>query len=297
MKPLCIYHGHCDDGFAAAWCVRKALGTEVDFYPGVYQKEPPPHEGRDVIFVDFSYKRPVLDAMAAKTRSMLILDHHKTAQEDLADVPKAPDWEQWQVWDDPLLFNVGAWRRGAVFDMNRSGAGLAWDFLFPNQPRPKLIDHIEDRDLWRFNLPNTREIQATVFSHPYDFPVWDNLIEAAESHVGVSRLTAEGSAIDRKMLKDIAELLGVATRHMVIGGVEVPVVNLPYTMASEAAGTLAAEAPFAASYFDNATHRVFSLRSRGEGGADVSAIAKAYGGGGHRNAAGFQMPIGWEGDK
>jgi nanoRNase/pAp phosphatase (c-di-AMP/oligoRNAs hydrolase) len=73
----------------------------------------------------------------------------------------------------------------------------------------------------------------------------------------------------------------------------VPVVNLPYMMASEAANRLAEGEPFAAAYFDRADARVFSLRSRG----DVSAIAKAYGGGGHRNAAGFQGPIGWEGDE
>jgi nanoRNase/pAp phosphatase (c-di-AMP/oligoRNAs hydrolase) len=33
----------------------------------------------------------------------------------------------------------------------------------------------------------------------------------------------------------------------------------------------------------------FSLRSRGE--LDVSAIAKKLGGGGHKNAAGFQLPL------
>jgi hypothetical protein len=144
-------------------------------------------------------------------------------------------------------------------------------------------------------LPHTREIQATVFSHPYDWQTWDNLVEAAETEVGAARLAAEGTAIDRKMLKDIAELLGVATRRMKIGGVEVPVVNLPYTMASEAAGKLAEDASFAAAYFDREDARVFSLRSRGDNGADVSAIAKMYGGGGHKNAAGFQVPIGWEG--
>ena len=61
MNPLCIYHGGCDDGFAAAWCVRAALGDEVEFYPGVYAKEPPDATGRDVLMVDFSYKRPVLE--------------------------------------------------------------------------------------------------------------------------------------------------------------------------------------------------------------------------------------------
>jgi nanoRNase/pAp phosphatase (c-di-AMP/oligoRNAs hydrolase) len=58
---------------------------------------------------------------------------------------------------------------------------------------------------------------------------------------------------------------------------------------------MAAGEPFAACYWDTPDGRVFSLRSR-EDGVDVSAIAKRYGGGGHRNASGFRMPIGWEGD-
>ena len=287
-KPLCIYHGNCADGFGAAWVVRRWFarsGQKIDFHPGVYGQDPPSVVGRDVIMVDFSYKRPVLERMAESARMILILDHHKTAAEDL-DGYRRPIW-------GAQAMSEGIW---AEFDMARSGAGLAWDFFFPNEPRPKLIDHIEDRDLWRFSLAGTREIQANLFSFPYDFAVWDDLVEKAEGPSGFADMLIGGVAIDRKMLKDIAELLGVATRRMKIGGVEVPVVNLPYTMASEAAGTLAENAPFAAAYFDGKDARTFSLRSRGEGGADVSSIAKLYGGGGHRNAAGFRMPVGWDGD-
>lgn len=283
-RPLCIYHGNCADGFGAAWVVRKYFDREVDFHPGVYGQEPPDVTGREVIMVDFSYKRPVLERMAQSAKMILILDHHKTAAEDLAGY-RRPIWGAQNM-------SEGIW---AEFDMDRSGAGLVWDFFYPGTPRPRLLDHIEDRDLWRFALPRTRAIQAAVFSFPYEWEAWDALMESGEEDL--RDLAMEGEAIDRKMLKDIAELLGVATREMVIGGHKVPVVNLPYTMASEAAGKLAQDAPFGAAYFDRADARVFSLRSRGVGGLDVSAIARGYGGGGHRNAAGFQMPIGWEGDK
>ena len=66
-RPLCIYHGNCADGFGAAWVVRRALGDNVEFVPGVYGFPNPEHiEGRDIIMVDFSYKRPVLDKMAMR---------------------------------------------------------------------------------------------------------------------------------------------------------------------------------------------------------------------------------------
>jgi oligoribonuclease NrnB/cAMP/cGMP phosphodiesterase (DHH superfamily) len=258
---ICIYHGNCADGFGAAWVVRKALG-EINFHPGKYQEPPPDVTGKDVVLVDFSYKRPVLMEMAEKANSILILDHHKTSAEDLVDLPA----------------NVTA-----KFDMNRSGAMMTWEHFFPSKTPPPLLLHIEDRDLWRFALQNTRQIQANVFSFPYDFQVWDTLMATAPA-----ALATEGEAIERKHFKDIRELLGVTTRYMVIGGCRVPAANLPYTMSSDAGHELAKGQPFAACYWDTPEGRAFSLRSSDDG-ADVAEVAKQYGGGGHRNAAGFKV--------
>jgi hypothetical protein len=144
--------------------------------------------------------------------------------------------------------------------------------------------HVEDRDLWRFSLPKTREIQANIFSYPYDFDIWDRLMNADPAVLAV-----EGEAIERKHFKDIDELVGVVTRRMVIGGHNVPVANLPYTLTSDAGHKLAQGEPFAGCYWDTPQGRVFSLRST-DAGLDVSEIAKQYGGGGHRNASGFRVP-------
>ena len=282
MKTLCIYHGNCADGFGAAWAVRKALGAEnVDFHAGVYQSPPPDVTDRDVIMVDFSYKRDVVAEMAEKARRVLILDHHKSAFEDLGDA---------FLNADGAGFNYDRYKRchtaGVMvyFDMDRSGAGIAWDFFHPGKPRPALIDHIEDRDLWRFALDGTRDIQANVFSYPYDFEIWDSLMDAQ-----VQDLIEQGRAIERKHFKDIAELLKVCQRRLEIGGHDVPVASLPYTLTSDAGHQMAQGEPFAACYWDTERGRVFSLRSA-EDGMDVSAIAKEYGGGGHMNAAGFEVP-------
>ena len=292
-ETICIYHGNCADGFGAAWAVRKALGADVEFCPGIYQDDPPDVAGCDVIIVDFSYKRPVLDSLlrsgdVRQANTILILDHHKTAAEDLAGL-QAPrngykpddwraDWEQRSIW--PVR---------AVFDMNRSGAGLTWDFFHPGKPRPPLVNHIEDRDLWRFALDGTREIQAALFSHPYNFATWDALM--AGGLEALHELHTEGCGIERKHHQDIANLLPVVTRRMTIGGHKVPVANLPITMTSDAGHKLAQDNPFAACYWDTEEGRVFSLRST-DAGLDVSEIAKQYGGGGHRNASGFRVPWG-----
>lgn len=278
MKTLCIYHANCADGFGAAWVVRQALGAEnVEFHAGHYGKPAPDVEGRDVIIVDFSYPYELLVLLGHQARSILIIDHHKTAAEALAQLPTAPScFAEWAP---------STQRVGTVFDMNRSGAGLTWDYFNPGQHRPALINHIEDRDLWRFKLEGTREIQANLFSYPYDFEVWDALMNTP-----TSQLLAAGKAIERKHHKDVAELVAGSKRRMVIAGFDVPVANLPYIHSSDAGHLMAIGEPFAACYQDTSEHRYFSLRSHDQG-LDVGEIAKRYGGGGHRNAAGFKVPF------
>lgn len=276
MKTLCIYHGNCADGFGAAWVVRQALAAaNVDFHAAAYDKPAPDVAGRSVIIVDFSYPLEALQQMAETATSILVIDHHKTAAEALAQLPKAPSsYLLWMESYDQLT---------ALFDMHRSGAGMTWDFFFPDQPRPPLINHIEDRDLWQFKLEGTRDVMAAVFSHPQDFATWDLLMA---DHIEALRL--DGNAIERKQQKDIADLVASNSRYMNIGGITVPAINLPHTMASDAGHLLSQGQPFAAIYWDTAEGRQFSLRST-DAGEDVSAIAKQYGGGGHRNAAGFRV--------
>ncbi len=272
-RPLVIYHGNCADGFSAAWCFWRKYGAGADYVAGVYQQDPPDVAGRDVYLVDFSYKRAVVEQMLAAANRVTLIDHHKTAMDDLLAL-RSLDYGD---------------RFGWFCDLNRSGATLAWDYLFPGEDRPLLLGHVEDRDLWRFKLAGTREIQAFVFSHEYSFDLWDKLMSADQ--VELLKMTAAGAAIERKHHKDVAELVAVCKRRMVIGAYDVPVASLPYTLVSDAAHLMAQGEPFAACYWDTAEGRVFGLRATDDG-VDVSDVAKQYGGGGHAKAAGFKVPRG-----
>lgn len=282
MKPLCIYHGKCADGFTSAWALWRAQ-PDVDFHPGVYGEAPPDVTNREVILVDFSYKRPVLEAMAAKAVTVLVLDHHKTAQEDLAPFIN----QNLHDVRDHQPVHRGSIQ--ALFDMDRSGAGITWDFFHPATPRPQLVNYVEDRDLWRFKLENSREVNAAIFSYEYTFKNWDYLARMADLGSAVA-LADAGRAIERKHHKDVAELVEVCRRRMKIGGVEVWGASIPYTLTSDAGNLMSEGEPFAACYWDTPKGRVFSLRSKPEG-ADVSEVAKGYGGGGHKNASGFTVPL------
>lgn len=277
-RVICIYHGGCADGFGAAYAVWRSLGRDVEFHTAKHGSAPPDVAGKVVLIVDFSYDLETLQAMADGAEQVLVIDHHKTAAEALASLPQAP--MSYHAWRQREI------RLSAIFDMRRSGAGLTWDFLNPGWSRPALVDYIEDRDLWRFSLCATREVMAGLFSYPQEFDVWERFMEG-----GVEQLLKEGEAIERKQRQDVAAVIRSSLRRMIIGDYDVPVVNAPHTMASDVGHELLAGEPFAATYYDTATERVFSLRSSDDG-VDVGAIAQQYGGGGHRNASGFRVPHG-----
>lgn len=268
MKPIVLYHGNCADGFGAAWAIWKAKGDEYEYFPAAHGDQPPTTVGRDVVMVDFCYKRPVIEVMLRQASSVTILDHHESAMEDLAGLAEQYPRSKAEI----------------IFDMTRSGAMMAWQHFHPGVQPPMLLEHIQDRDLWLFSIPGTRDVQAALFSYPYDFATWDRLMACDPLE-----LMRDGEAIERKHHKDVAELVAVTKRPMVICGHLIMACSLPYTLASDAGHLLAGECMFGVCYWDTADRRVFSLRSR-EGGVNVADIAVQYGGGGHKHAAGFRVP-------
>lgn len=261
MKTICIYHGDCPDGFGAAWVVRKAMGEEnVEFVPGFHHIPPPDCTGREVILVDFCYKRPVLEKLISDAAKVLVLDHHISAMKEMA--------------------GFGSVNAVIRFDITQSGAALTWQHFFPEEPLPRLLAHVQDLDMWRFAIPGTREVMAGVMSYPYDFARWDGF--------DVDALRADGDVLNRKAKLEVVEVVKATKRVLLIGGHWVPAVNTPRSMADDAAAMLAEDAPFAAAYYDTAAGRRFSLRSS-PNGLDVSEIATVYGGGGHARASGFRL--------
>jgi oligoribonuclease NrnB/cAMP/cGMP phosphodiesterase (DHH superfamily) len=294
--PVVIWHGGCLDGFTSAWIVWRACNGEAEFVAGEYDKEPPWDliRGRNVAMVDFSYKRDVIEKMRETCRSILILDHHKTAQQDLEpfitpyDVVN-PNW--------PLLPDKG--EIACFFDMARSGAGLCWDFFIPHTPRMRIVSWVEDRDLWKFEQLYTREICASLYSYDFDFITWEGFAYDLESEEGVWRHTQAGTAIMRAQAQERAQLIARGKTAMKLGGVWMPVINAPWMHASEIGSTVSSDPENAtkccATYYDGPDGRFFSLRSAKDG-PDVSIIASQYGGGGHKNAAGFKASHGWDGE-
>lgn len=272
-KKMIVFHSDCHDGITALWAALKSpTWKDAEPYAGKHHELPDLARLRDadVLMVDFSWKRGPMAEIAACVKSVLVLDHHKTAEEELRG------------------YNVLRDHVRAVFDMNRSGAGLAWDELVGG-PRPWIVDYTEDRDLWKFALPMCREVHAAIDSYPLTLE-WRSWL-ADEGQLGGNRLESlkqEGVAILRYQNK-LVEGIAKNAKTTRIAGHDVPCVACPVELCSEVGHLLAKSAWFAATFIDLPTgERYFSLRSD-EDKARVNEIAALFGGGGHPHAAGFTI--------
>lgn len=302
FAPIVIYHAGCWDGFCAAWLFRRAF-PDAEFHPTNYGDgvDPPDCVGRDVYIADFCYPLDTLVAIRRAALSLTVLDHHKSARPILERLADNPDCVPTHV----------------VFDLEKSGGRLAWEYLYkggflPAADRgigvdrdgmvtpgpwmalaaeaPWLVKYTEDRDLWRHQLPWSKEINAALRSYPLDFALWDTM---HTRYPNAYFLVEAGQGILRRERQIIDQHVGFA-REITLAGHRVLAVNAT-VLVSEIVGELAKGRPFAAGFFDRltmvdgqpATQRVWSLRSEAAG-VDVSEVAAQFGGGGHKHAAGFE---------
>jgi len=262
QDTIVIYHADCLDGYGAAYAAWKKFGDSAEYIPAHYGNPPPDVIGKDVYILDFSYPLETLLKMHILARDLLVIDHHKTAQADLIELPFAK------------------------FDMAKSGCVLAWEHFHPEDKTPFGLELIQDRDLWQFHIPETKaycEALRNLINR--SFIAWDfhlamgNCFELAE----------RGEDLLAVFNDDITSLAKRA-HNMPLLGIDFIACNAPPKYASELGNLLAKTTgkPAAIYSYNGATHRWdYSLRSVGE--CDVSEIAKSFGGGGRKNTAGFSI--------
>ncbi|MDF2435450.1 MAG: uncharacterized protein JWP44_5081 [Mucilaginibacter sp.] len=265
MKTYVLYHANCQDGLGAKYAAWKKFGDAATYIPVQYGKPIPEIDAdAEVYIVDFSYARDVLDELRSRVEKLVVLDHHKTAEEALRGCEYAH------------------------FDMTKSGAVLAWEYFHPNASMPPLLRHIQDRDLWQFKLPGTREITASMSMIGDDMVAWDSL---GEQYV-LTEAVKNGHAIityQRHVVEN--QLANVAV--LPFRGLKAGVLNYtnnPSDMGEAIYKSELLGVDFALTYFITADgNPIFSFRSQGD--LDVSALAKEFGGGGHKNAAGAPVTL------
>lgn len=272
MKHLCIYHKDCADGFGSAmavkshWDISEVAQEDQEFISAHYGDIPPDVKGKVVLIVDFSYDRETLLSLHSQAAKLTVIDHHKTAKENL----------------EGLEF--------CHFDMKQSGAMLAWKYFFAEDwlldatktdNVPLLIQYIQDRDLWKWKLSQSKEVSAALQAMPMNFETWMPYLDDKN----FNRLKLSGEVILQYQKTKIDNVVNADLPMINLCGFDVPCINTT-TLISEIGNELSKDYAFAVMYFDTEEKRIYSLRSQ-DWGEDVSAIAKQFGGGGHPNAAGF----------
>lgn len=296
-KPdIVIYHDHCADGFGAAWACWMRWRDECQYIAASYGQVPPDVTNKHVLIVDFSYKADVLREMGQSACSVIVLDHHKTAKADLRAWQIEDITGEFWAGDDPMKLvrqndDCVGQPIAALFDMTRSGARLAWEFCHDGDV-PTLIKLIEDRDLWLFMDARTKPFGLWLRSEPFSFDRFEMVSQQIDEGRDGHEIMIEAYAMQRFFDAKVEEIAQFGER-VPLAGFEPIMVNCPPMFASEVGHALLdknPDAPFAATYCDGRGKRMWSLRSRDDR-EDVSAIAASFGGGGHRNAAGFSEPL------
>jgi len=268
-KIVVIYHDQCRDGFGAAYAAWKKFGDSASYIPRKTQDPVP--EGlvdKEIYIVDYSYKKPELEALKKKNKSVVVIDHHESAKEAVTSF------------------------HDSVFDTDHSGAVLAWDYFHPGTETPKILLYVEDHDLWKFELEFNREFGAALGEYNQDFETWDQLNENLEDRDHFSKFISLGGLIAGFEDKLVQKLLTFREK-ILFEGHEIYAVNCSRIYRSIVAHELSnlngreggIEMAIVYYRYDGKVH--CSLRSNGD--VDVRTMAEKYGGGGHKNASSIRV--------
>lgn len=223
--------------------------------------------GSMVAMCDCCYPRSDLLETLRVSRALLVLDHHISSKIECGD----------------LGF--------CEFDMERSGAAMAWDFFHPGKPRPPLISHVQDRDLHRFALPQTSFFCAKLDSLEQSFKAWAPICSQSPSEV--DKFTMEGEAF-HATFEESAQKLSASATPVLYQGLRAFSVNAPGKFASRCGSILLAKQGcqlVVVWSMDSPGFVKISYRSASDSTVDTTALAAVHGGGGHIHASGARMSV------
>lgn len=267
MRTVVFYHGSCPDGFGGAYAAWKKFGDTAEYEALRHGNLPETDmSGAEVYFIDFCYPKDVMDGFAAQAASLTVLDHHEGVQDIVQSMPHF------------------------VFDANRSGATIAWEFFHPGTEIPLLLKHVEDDDLYRFTLADTRPLLTYIAVRPYEFSLWDEIAkalddpEAREALLEKARIYAEYFELLANEAAEHAKLVSFEGYECYFGNAH------PLKTMKSLVGNLLAKKKGPIALVVSAHPSGYGVSIRGDGTVDVAKIAQKYGGNGHPNSAGFIIP-------
>ena len=268
-NPLVIYHANCPDGFAAAMCAWLHFNGQGEYLPMVHAQELPDMTGRDVYMLDIAFSHEKMEQANSQANQLIVLDHHQSARDDLTH------------------FKC---RCGKVsFNLEQSGARMAWEYFNPGKAIPALIAHVEDRDLLQWLHEDTPSYLAALDVGPYNFHRWAGIMTMPDK--AFEDFMTRGKAMHAQSLKLAKQLADEAT-DITINGVVGKMANAPNVLHSAVGDVLLTQCNTYALMWCLEEHGTrVKVGLRGAPGFDTIPLARSFGGGGHAYASAFRLPL------
>jgi oligoribonuclease NrnB/cAMP/cGMP phosphodiesterase (DHH superfamily) len=267
---LCLYHND-PDGCCAAAVVRRALGPALSLQP-LEIGEPVPWDriaaNEQIVLVDFSFAPADMQRLRDGWRFIWV-DHHVSSIEPLGEA----------------MAEVPGQR-----SIEEAACVLAWRTFFPSMPVPQAVALVGDRDTWRMQFPETRAFGEGLFQERLD-PANDELWAAllGDDRGRVEQLIERGRILYAARLTNIAAVVAQFGFETSFEGHRTLAVN---HRGNGDMGEYIRQAGFEIGYCYVEVVRAGQLQTTVtiySDELDVSEIARKFGGGGHRGAAGFQF--------
>lgn len=279
-EVVLIYHGGCPDGVASALVAMDVLGRDLKMVAGHYARplseENIDLEGKTIVLSDFSYPLEEMEKIVSKAYRVIFLDHHKTPLESLATLLSKP--------------NVFAFS-----STHHSGASLSWQFFYPEKEMPLFIKYIEDGDLYKFSLPDSRNL-VTGFHAILNKELADNLYLLRDGIVKteLQNISKIGEKLNDQAKRQAKGIIKQGRMTATAYGHTFPVINATpdhTNLVGELIYTTE-DVPFVMIYTILANRVKISLRANSRA-VDVAELAQRIfpKGGGHKTAAAGFMPL------
>ena len=267
MEPLkdiiIIYHDHCLDGFAASWSAWVKYGEKASYIPASYGDDVPDVSGKEVYIIDFSYSGDTLTEIEKKAKSLVVIDHHEGAKDRVKAL------------------------KSYVFDVNHSGAYLAWQYFHPGLKVPRCIEYISEGDIFKLTLPKAQEVLAYLHVQPREFQIFNRLFEELDDEKNWQTIVEKGELL--LLYREVILKTCLESVHFIdLDGLIVPSVNitLPGAERSDLLHKIYEKYPHISMGYRYAEGE-WRCSLRSDLKINCIEIAKKFGGSGHPGAAGF----------
>lgn len=280
---IVLYHAWCPDGFGSAFVIwyyycqkyGRARADSLLYYGCVYDENPfntktiDVYTDKNIIICDFSFNYEKTLFLLNICKSLLIVDHHETAKNNLVNLS----------------------HHYKNICMTKSGVGLTWDLFFPNKPMPMFMEYLQDHDLWTELYTETLYFNAWLTDKKFNFDEWEKYMndEYLNECVAIGKPQYEYKMSLVNMIVNMSKYIiqCINDKYYIIGYCNTCILK------SEVGNKMFDKYPFLDfacvwNYNLHAKVTQISLRSTNTR-TSVETIANQLGGGGHRNASGIKL--------